>query len=160
MSEAAMSDFHSAVPADCVFCQSLRPFAPDDDFILYHDDLVAVSHMVDADGRTYLGQVALQTKRHAHGFAELTNDEAQAVGLAMSHVSWALKRCTGAANVYAIFFAEVVPHLHVLMTARYPDTPETYWRMNILDWPDAPRGDEAAVMRLCADLRGALASRS
>ena len=155
-----MSDSTSVVTVECVFCTSSHPFAPDGDFTFYEDELVAASHMLDADGRTYLGHVALQTKRHVHGFAELTDKEAQAVGLALSRVSWALKRCTGAGNVYAIYFAEVVPHLHVLMTARYPATPEKYWRMNILDWPDAPRGDEAAVRRLCAEMRAAVASRS
>jgi histidine triad (HIT) family protein len=155
-----MSDSPIGAAGGCVFCASSHAFAPDADFTFYEDELVAASHMLDADGRTYLGHVALQTNRHVHGFAELTDEEAQAVGLAMSRVSWALKRCTGAENVYAIYFAEVVPHLHVLMTARYPATPEKYWRMNILNWPDAPRGDEAAVRSLCAEMRAALASRS
>lgn len=137
----------------CVFCDSSHPFSPSDRYIVYENEFVTVSHMLDSDGPTYLGRLALQSKRHAHGYAELTDDEARAIGLATTRVSQALKSCTTAENVYSIFFAEVVPHLHLLMTARYPETPEGYWRMEILDWPDAPRGGPEDVLQPCDHMR-------
>ena len=153
-----MTHISSDHEESCVFCQSLHPMAPDDGFVVYEDELVAASHTIDGDGQTYLGHFALQSKRHARGFAELTDAEAQAIGLAVSRVSWAIKQCTAAENVYEICFAEVVPHLHVLMTARYPGLPQEYWRMNVFGWPDAPRGDDADVRQLCAHMRQVLAS--
>ena len=34
----------------------------------------------------------------------------------------------------------VVPHLHVLLTSRYPGTPPEYWRSQVYGWPGAPKG--------------------
>jgi len=42
----------------------------------------------------------------------------------------------------------------LLLTARYPGTPEAFWRGNVYDWPQAPRGDAAQVAALCDQLQG------
>ncbi|GEM_PF-1115375 len=145
--------------ADCVFCASTIPFAPDSRFLVYEDDLVAASHMTtQKDPTTYLGHLVLQSKRHVRDFSGLTPTEAGAVGRAIQRLSAGVKATTAAENVYAVFFAEVVPHLHVLLTARYPKTPERYWRMNILEWPEAPRGDLTAVAALCERVRQSTAT--
>ncbi len=102
----------------------------------------------------------LETKRHTPGFADLTSTEAQAIGLLITRLSNALKACTGAEKVYAVFYGEVTPHLHIHLTARYPDTPAEYLRWNIEDWPDAPRGNMDDVAALCRRLRSELANSS
>ncbi|MGI8968871.1 MAG: HIT family protein [Chloroflexota bacterium] len=143
---------------DCLFCTTLLPSARLADVTVYEDDLVYASHVVDEDGLTYLGQLILQTKRHVPGYAELTDGEAIAIGLAIVRISRALKACTDAEKIYVVTFAEVVPHLHTYLTSRYPGTPPQYWRMNIENWPDAPQGDRGAVVSLCECLRSTIES--
>jgi diadenosine tetraphosphate (Ap4A) HIT family hydrolase len=96
------------------------------------------------------------TKRHVPSFAELTADEAQALGLLLARVSRALKAATGAGHAYTYFFGEGFRHLHVFTVARYNDMPANYVRLDVERWPEAPRGDAAAVKALCAVLRADL----
>ncbi|HZT97093.1 MAG TPA: HIT family protein [Chloroflexota bacterium] len=146
------------MPSDCVFCDVVQSPNSSSDLIVYQDDLVLAAHVLDHEGATYLGQLLLQTKRHVPGYAELTDGEAVAAGLALTRVARALKACTAAEKIYAFTFAEVVPHLHTYVTSRYRGTPVEYWRMNVQQWPDAPRGDRQAVGALCERLRTALGS--
>lgn len=74
----------------------------------------------------------------------------------MTRLSRALKVCLGVEHTYAVYYAEVVPHFHVLLTARYPGTPQAYWRENVYDWPQAPRGGATEVAALCDQLRTVL----
>jgi diadenosine tetraphosphate (Ap4A) HIT family hydrolase len=78
------------------------------------------------------------------------------MGLLITRLSNALKACTGAEKVYTVFYGEVIPHLHVHLTARYPDTPAEYLRWKIEDWPGAPRGNADEIAALCRRLRAAL----
>jgi histidine triad (HIT) family protein len=55
-----------------------------------------------------------------------------------------------------VYYAEVVPHMHVLLTPRYANMPEAYWRGKIYDWPEAPKGGAGEVAALCDQLRSAL----
>jgi histidine triad (HIT) family protein len=142
----------------CVFCDIQQGKQPPVGGPVYEDKLVYAYHE-DNDGEpTYLGHLMLVTRRHTPDFAELTCAEARAVGLAISRLSRALKACTGAVKVYAYFYGEVTPHLHVILTARYPGTPAEYLRWNALGWPDAPRGDADDVAALCDRLRSFLAA--
>ena len=100
----------------------------------------------------------LETKRHTPGFANLTPAEAQAIGLLITRLSSALKACTGAEKVYAVFYGEVTPHLHVHLTARYPGTLVEYLRWNIEDWPAAPGGNVDEIAALCQRLRSIVAN--
>ena len=120
---------------------------------VYQDELVCATHMSAASEHSYLGYLAVQTRRHVHHWADLTDAEAMAVGLLCTRLSRGLKACLGVEHTYAVYYAEVVPHFHVLLTARYPDTPEAFWRGNVTDWPAAPRGGPLAVAALCDQLR-------
>ena len=139
----------------CLFCDVQQGASPVVGGPVYEDDLVYAYHW-DDEGSGYLGHLVLMTRRHASDFANLTPAEAQTIGLLISRLSSALKTCTGAEKVYEFFYGEVTPHLHVLLMARYPGTPEEYWRWNIEDWPGAPRGDAEAVEALCQRLRATL----
>jgi diadenosine tetraphosphate (Ap4A) HIT family hydrolase len=99
----------------------------------------------------------VETRRHAPSFAELTPAEAQAVGLLIARLSRALKECAGADHVYAFFYGDYVPHLHVHVFARYPGTPEEYWRERVDEWSESPKGGADEVAALCQRLRGYLA---
>ncbi len=142
----------------CLICNIQRGLPPPVGGPIYEDDLVYAHHYSHGEGPEYLGHLLLETKRHVPDFADLTHEEAQAIGLLVSKLSSALKSCAGAEKVYAVFYGEVTPHLHVHLTARYPETPAQYLRWNAEDWPDAPRGNIDAIAKLCCKLRTTLAS--
>lgn len=142
----------------CLFCDIQQGRESIADGPIYEDELVYAHHAQFGEAPFYLGQLVIETKRHTPGFADLTPAEAQAVGLLISRLSSALKVCTGAERVYVVFYGEVTPHLHVYLTARYPDTPEEYLRWNVGDWPGAPRGGVPEIAAFCRRLRSTLAS--
>jgi diadenosine tetraphosphate (Ap4A) HIT family hydrolase len=125
---------------------------------IYADDLICAYHWYSGEGPEYLGTLVVQPRRHAKTFAALTDAEAQAIGLLTARLSRALETGANAERAYVYFFGEVVPHLHLFVVARYPGTPEAYWRMNLNDWPDAPKGGAAEIASLSQRLRAALAS--
>lgn len=143
----------------CLFCDMQQGVIPAPGGPLYEDHLVYAHHFHAGreDEPTYLGHLLLETKRHTPDFADLTEAEAQAVGLLITRLSHALKTCTGAKNVYVVFYGEVIPHLHIHLTARYPDTPAEYLRGKIEDWPAAPRGKVDEIGAFCQRLRSTLA---
>jgi histidine triad (HIT) family protein len=124
---------------------------------VYQDDLIYVHHVFNQEEPTFLGYVRVETQRHLPSFAELSCDEAQAVGLALTRVSRAIKACTGADHVYVFFYGDHVPHLHLHVFARYPGTPQEYWRERVDEWSGSPRGGTAEVAALCDRLRAYLA---
>jgi len=140
----------------CFFCDQQAGRRPVVGGVIDGGELVCATHMFDASEPTYLGYLAVQTRRHVHHWADLTEAEAAAVGRMITRLSRALKDCVGAEQTYAVYYAEIVPHFHVLVTARYPDTPQQFWRGNIYDWPSAPRGGAAEVAGLCEQLRIAI----
>lgn len=140
----------------CLFCDLQQSQTPPVGGPVYDDELVYAYHW-DEEGSGYLGHLVLITRRHTPDFAGLTSAEAQAVGLLIARLSGALKACTGAEKVYAVFYGEVTPHLHVHLTARYPNTPPEYLRWHVEDWSEAPRGDVGEIEALCQRLRAALA---
>lgn len=145
---------------ECLFCQIQQGQLPVPGGFIYEDELVCAthySHYSDDTTPIYLGYLVVQTKRHAPTFADLTDCEARSVGLLVTRLSQALKACVGAERSYIVFYGEAVPHLHVLMTARYPGLPREYWRSNIYAWPDAPRGDPDEIAALGDKLRAYLA---
>ena len=144
--------------SECLFCNIQQGRLPLAGGPIYEDNLVFAHHADFDEGSTYLGQLAVETRRHVPDFAGLTTDEAAAIGLVIARLSRALKISTGAEKVYVEFYAEVTPHLHVFLTARYPGTPAEYLRWRVKEWPDAPKGGADAVAALCRRLRATLAA--
>ncbi len=138
---------------DCLFCQIPAGQVAVPGGMIYEDDLVCACHYSQSGTLEYLGYVVAQPKRHARTFAELTDDEARAMGLLIARVARALGDCCGAERAYVEFYGEVTPHLHVFLTARYPGVPSEYWRANLGKWPDAPMGGPEEIAALSARLR-------
>jgi diadenosine tetraphosphate (Ap4A) HIT family hydrolase len=143
-------------PATCLYCDGVHLRAQAPARVVYEDDRFYVAHPLDEDEPTYLGSLMTVTKRHVPSFADLTVGEAQALGLLLSRISRALKAVTGAGHAYAYFFGEGFHHLHVFTVARYDDMPAAYVRLDVERWPEAPRGEAAAVEALCAGIRADL----
>lgn len=108
------------------------------------------------ENTTYLGIFFVEPKRHVTGWTELTEAEAQRVGLLIQRVSHALKAAERVEHIYTFTFGHHIDHLHVWVVPRYPGAPREYWGTAVTDWPDAPRGDEVAINALCQRVRAHL----
>lgn len=139
--------------ADCFVCRKHRGEITLPGGAIYEDDLVFAGHIKPQEEQTYLGWLIVETKRHIPGLAEQTSDEAQATGLLVARLSQALKACTTAEHIYAFVLGDRVPHLHIHLIPRYPNTPREYWGTRVDEWPDAPKGDAEEIAALCEQLR-------
>jgi histidine triad (HIT) family protein len=99
----------------------------------------------------------IDLKRHVPTMAELNPDEARAFGMIMARVSKALKKMEGAEHIYALVSGNSVPHLHMHLVARYPNTPEQYWGpFAVYDSPNARMGDNGKVIEVCNRIKSFL----
>jgi histidine triad (HIT) family protein len=140
----------------CIFCERLVAAGSLASRLIYEDGHFHVSHQLAERGSTYLGLARLQTKRHVRDLSDLNVEEARALGPLLSRVSRAVESCTGAAWTYCYSFLEGSRHLHILITARYPNVPKEYVRLDIGNWPAAPQGGPQEVADLAQRLRAAM----
>jgi len=138
---------------NCLFCDQAADPSQVPGGAIYEDGLLYATHAYDGEEPIYLGNLRIVTKRHVPTLADLTDDEARALGLLAARLGRALVACVGAERIYAHTFSEAIHHLHVYVTARYPGVPEAYWRWAVTDRPDAPRGGAAEVAALSERLR-------
>jgi diadenosine tetraphosphate (Ap4A) HIT family hydrolase len=134
---------------DCLVC--VKHGAADPGLEVHRDDLVYVGHL-PASPDAYLGHLFVEPLAHRPGLADLTTDEAAAVGEAMRRASVVLKDA-GCDHVYAFVYGDAVPHLHVHLLGRHPGAPADYHGVRVDEWPGAPRGDAGAVAAYVARLR-------
>jgi histidine triad (HIT) family protein len=146
--------------ADCFICRKHRGEISLPGGAIYQDDLVYAGHAQIPEGQAtvYLGWALVETRRHTPGLADLTDAEAQAVGLLVTRLSRALKTCVGAEHIYAFVLGHHVSHLHIHVVPRYPGAPREYWGVRVDEWPDAPHGGPPEIAALCARLRAFLES--
>jgi histidine triad (HIT) family protein len=165
-----VSDEVDSVPPGCFVCRKQASGDALGAGVIYEDDVVFASHVVANDpmNDVYLGYVFVETTRHVAGLGELTDAEASAVGRLTNDVAAALRSEGGAEHVYSYVYGDGVAHLHVHLQARYPGTPVEHWpqrsgdgaiTVNLSSWPDAPRGDLAAIRELTDRLSRAVAAR-
>ena len=127
--------------------------------MVFDDDRVYAGHILPPDLEdVYLGYLIVEPKRHAAGWGHLTDDEASAIGLLTNDLGRALREVAGAEHIYSRVLGDVVPHLHVHLVPRYPNTPREYWGVDVDDWPDAPSGGVPEIEELCERVRRGLAS--
>ena len=126
------------------------------------DDLVFASHKWETPAgipeTVYMGHLFVETKRHAPSWADLTGEEASAVGILASGLSRALKETLGADYVFAAVIGTGVPHFHLHLLARHPDAPPDLAWHSVDEWAGAPHGDEREVANLSERIRGLLAT--
>jgi histidine triad (HIT) family protein len=147
---------------DCYVCRKHRGETAIPGMPIYQDALLYAGHADFPPGAdtVYLGYLMVEPQRHRASLGDLTEEEAQALGLLLSRLSRALQEVQGAAHVYAFVLGDRVPHLHVHLVPRYPGAPPEYWGVHVDEWPDAPRGDEAALQAVCLRLRRYLDERA
>lgn len=122
---------------------------------IYEDDYVYVGH-IDGE-KIYLGHIMIDLKRHVPTLGDMNMDEAKAFGIVMATVSKALMESEKAEHIYSLVSGNSVPHLHMHIVPRYPNTPEDYWGpMAVYNWPDAPFGTNHEVIELCNRIKSNL----
>jgi histidine triad (HIT) family protein len=132
----------------CSICARIESGDP-----FYADERVVVEHLAPGvDGTAYLGYLFVETRRHVAELAQLEPEEAAAVGRAAAGVAHALRERAGAEHVYAAVIGHHLDHFHLHLIARHPGTPREYWWTRVDEWPDAPRGDAAAIAAFCERL--------
>ena len=95
----------------------------------------------------------VEPKRHARGLGDLSDDEAAAIGRLANRLARVLKEAESAEHVYAFVFGAGIPHLHVHLAPRYPNTPREYWGPRLVEWSEAPRVNEPQMRALVTRLR-------
>ena len=124
---------------------------------IYEDEFVYVGHIDNNGEPVYLGHLMIDLKRHAPTLGDMNQEEAFAFGSIMARVSKALMVTEGAEHIYSLVSGNSVPHLHMHIVPRYPDTPEQYWGpMSVREWPDAPMGSDGEIIGLCERVRSYL----
>jgi diadenosine tetraphosphate (Ap4A) HIT family hydrolase len=118
--------------------------------VLVAEEHVVVTHL---EAPAYLGYLFVESRRHVPELGDLEPDEAAAAGRAAARWSRALQDVTGAEHVYAAVIGHGVAHFHLHLIPRLPGTPREYWSTRVDEWPEAPRGDEAAIGELLGRLR-------
>ncbi|MBN1267786.1 MAG: HIT family protein [Anaerolineales bacterium] len=141
--------------SNCLVCRKHRGEFAVPGGVIYEDDLVFISHaqLFGDETEHYLGHIFVETKRHIPELADMTEEEAQAVGLYTSRIARALIATEGVEHVYSFFIADGVPHVHLHIIGRYPGAPREYWGPKVDEWPDAPKGGEEAMASVASRVR-------
>ncbi|MEH7223551.1 HIT family protein [Bacillus sp. JJ1566] len=144
---------------DCFICKKHKSLIQTAGETIYEDDYVYVGH-IDQNGEdSYLGHIIIDLKRHAPTLADMNMEEAKAFGMIMARVSKGLKETEKAEHIYSFVSGNAVPHLHMHIVPRYPNTPEEFWGPSaVYDWPDAPMGNNEQIVQVCRRLKAALES--
>jgi histidine triad (HIT) family protein len=150
-----------ATDPECIVCRKHRGLVPLAGGSLYADDLIFISHVQPWGDETdhYLGHFFVEPQRHAPGLADLTEAESQAIGLYTSRLARALIQAQGVEHVYAFVLGDGVPHLHIHVIGRYPGAPREYWGSKVDEWPQAPRGADAEIAKVAAQVQAFLDMR-
>ncbi len=155
---------HEQQQTDCFVCRKHRNEFAVPGGAIFEDDLLFASHVwraqPKAEQKIYQGYLIVETKRHIPGLSDLTNIEAQALGLLVTRLSRALKVTVGAEHIYEFVLGHHVAHLHVHIVPRYPGTPREYWGIHVDEWPDAPLGNFEETDALASRLKAFLESNN
>ncbi len=89
--------------------------------VILDDGLWYVSHHTGP--YTDPGELIVKTRRHCESLAELTMDEARALGPLLRAAVGALEAVTAAERIYAVSFNERIRHVHFLLLPRTASMP-------------------------------------
>jgi histidine triad (HIT) family protein len=136
--------------SDCFICNKHSGKILTEGVKIYEDEFLYVGHIDRNGDPNYLGHIMIDLKRHVPTLGDMHMEEAKAFGMMMARVSEALMRSEEAEHIYSYVLGDAVPHLHMHLVPRYPNTPEEFWGPNaVYDWENAPMGDNDEVIALC-----------
>ncbi|MFJ7731994.1 HIT family protein [Lysinibacillus sp. NPDC097231] len=139
---------------DCFICNKHAGNIQTSGVMIYEDEYVYVGHIDNNGAPNYLGHIMIDLKRHAPTLGDMTVEEAKSFGVIMARVSKAIMECEKAEHIYSFVSGNSVPHLHMHLVPRYPNTPKQYWGPSaVYDWEEAPMGDNKEVVKLCTRIK-------
>ena len=143
---------------ECFVCRKHKGEVTIPGGAIFENDLVFISHAQPwgEEKEHYLGHVFVEPKRHVAELADLTEEEAQAVGLYTSRIAKALLETEDMEHIYTFVIGDHVPHVHVHVIGRYRGAPREYWGLRVDEWPGAPRGDTSEIEQVTTRLRAFL----
>ncbi|KMK74967.1 HIT family protein [Alkalihalobacillus pseudalcaliphilus] len=142
---------------DCFICNKHQGRITTASMSVYEDDFVYVGH-IDRNGQpNYLGHMMIDLKRHVPSLADMSEEEAEVFGVTLMRVSKALKEVAKAEHIYTFVAGDAVPHLHMHIVPRYPNTPRKYWGASeVYQWEEAPIVGEEEVAVFCDRMKAFL----
>lgn len=140
---------------DCLVCRKHRGEMNVFGGVIYEDDLIYISHaqLWGEEEAHYLGHVFVEPKRHVAEVADLTEEEAQRIGVYTSRIAKALLQTENMEHIYIFVFGDGAPHVHYHVIGRRPGAPREYWGTKVDEWPQAPKGTEAEIEQVAQRLR-------
>jgi ATP adenylyltransferase len=132
---------------DCPICAKHRGEGPLGGELVGRWDRFWVYHAPpDEHGLASLGYLFIETDRHVPYLADLSPDEAAALGRLRTRLAYALRKATDAEFVLAAVIGLGVAHFHEHLLARFRGTPaDVPWHASD---DAAPRADQAAIIEL------------
>jgi diadenosine tetraphosphate (Ap4A) HIT family hydrolase len=106
----------SAPARECSACAEVAGLLSAPGGVIVDDGLWYVSHHTGP--YTDPGELIVKTRRHCESLAELTPEEAQALGPLLRAAVGALERVVAAEQIYAVSFNERIRHVHFLLLPR------------------------------------------
>jgi histidine triad (HIT) family protein len=146
------------VGADCLVCGEISGQVAVPGGLLWEDEHAVAFHVppLPARGDPYLGHLLVVTRRHVAGLADLSGDEAAAVGRGASLLARALIAGGGATWVHAGVAGTHAPHFHQHLLPRYAETPpEVPWHA-VDAWEGSRHGGAGDVAELAGRIRASL----
>jgi diadenosine tetraphosphate (Ap4A) HIT family hydrolase len=145
----------------CFICDKHEGEIQTTGVMIYEDEHVYVGHIDKGGKPAYLGHIMIDLKRHAPSLGDMTVEEAKAFGVIMARVSKAIKETENAEHIYSVVSGNSVPHLHMHIIPRYPNTPQEHWGpWEVYDWSDAPMGENKEITEVCDRIKSYLANNS
>jgi histidine triad (HIT) family protein len=141
--------------SDCFVCQKHSGEIELPGGAIQQDELIYCGHAwsLEEPQGIYLGACIVEPKRHVASWADLSDVEAERIGVVIRDISQALKNSESAEHVYVFVLGHHIPHLHVWVVPRFAGTPREYWGLQLFEWPERVRGAAQEVEALCDRLR-------
>jgi histidine triad (HIT) family protein len=112
-----MTDFDAA----CLACRIVRDQHRPPGGVLWRGSGLAVHAL--ADPTPIPGWMVVTGERHARAWYDLEDEPLAGLGPVAARVMRAQRRALGAEHVYAFAIGDALPHFHLHLVPRFPDTP-------------------------------------
>ena len=134
---------------DCVICQKHQGHGPLTGQFVGRSDGFRVYHaMTNEAGTAPLGWLFIESERHAPYLADLTEQEAAALGRLRSRLAAVMREVLGAEFVLTFVLGLGIAHFHEHVVPRMPGTPDDVaWHASTDALPSAGPAEVADLAR-------------